>query len=110
MDRTSLTDRDGGAPGGTSRTTSTVSSPRTTPTEALVTNVGVQPYDARARANGMAATRAPHWPIIDVNAVIIGFLVAGNHEAISRSTLMNTIASPMPRKIRATSAPAYVPV
>ncbi len=76
------------------------------PTEALATNVVVQPYVASARESGIAATRAPDWPIIAVNAVTIGLRIGGNQDAISRSTLMNTIASPMPTKTRATSAPA----
>src|SRR3954447_6932950 len=108
--RTSLTDRADGTPGGTSRTTRTVSSPSSTPTEALATNVVVQPYDASDRDNGIAATSAPHWPIIAVNAVSNGLRDDGNQEAMIRSTLMNTMASPMPTKTRATSAPAYVPV
>ncbi len=58
----------------------------------------------------MAATRAPHWPSSAVQAVSTGLRIGGNHDAISRSTLMNTIASPMPTKIRAATAPAYAVV
>lgn len=80
------------------------------PTEALAANVTVQPYDASARDNGIAASSAPDWPIIAVNAVTSGLRIGRNHDAISRSTLMNTIASPIPTNTRAMSAPAYVPV
>ena len=45
-----------------------------------------------------------------MNAVTSGLRIGGNHDAISRSTLMNTIASPMPTNTRAVSAPPYVPV
>jgi hypothetical protein len=39
--------------------------------------------------------------------VSTGLRIGGNHDAISRSTLMNTIASPMPTNTRAATAPAY---
>jgi hypothetical protein len=45
-----------------------------------------------------------------VNCVSIGFRIAGNQDAMIRSTLMNTIASPIPTKIRAARAPAKLPV
>ena len=53
----------------------------------------------------MALRIWPTWPARPVSWAITGLRLAGNHEATSRSTQMNVMASPAPTSTRATTAP-----
>ena len=52
----------------------------------------------------MAAAIEPSWPKMPVSWVISGTVRPVNHMPITRSTLMNVIASPAPTSTRATMA------
>ena len=78
-----------------------------TPSEAATAYDGVQPNVVSAAANGPAAASAPSCPSRPVSWVTIGVRRGENQSATSRSTEMNTIASPMPSSTRHARAAGY---
>ena len=96
-------------PGGALRRPTATATAATRPTPAAVTNVGVQPAACRPATSGNAATTCPACPSSPVSWVTRGARRAGNHAGISRSTLMNVIASPAPTSTRAASPSDRLP-
>ena len=67
----------------------------------------VQPSPLSAYVIGTAAATAPSCPVRPVIWVSSGTRLPENHATTRRSTLMKTIASPVPTRTRAASAVPY---
>src|SRR5689334_10000852 len=90
-------------PGGALRRPTATTTAASRPTPAAMSKVGVHPAACSPATSGNAATIWPACPSSPVSWVTSGARPAGNQAGISRSTLMNVIASPAPTSTRAAS-------
>ena len=86
------------------RTTANTRTANSTPSPATLPNAIDHDVACSSAASGMIATSWPSWPRMPVVCTITGARCAGNHVAMSRSTLGKTAASPAPRSMRAAIA------